>query len=471
MQKAFTFDVGKCTGCEACQVACTLENQVDPGISWRQIFTFNPRGVPGIQSFHHSMACNHCVDPPCLNNCPANAYSKDPETGAVTIDDGSCIGCKYCSWVCPFDAPRYNPASGLMEKCTFCSHRLEVGETPACVQVCPTGALDFCDLTDGGDPSDPRDRETGFVPSKAGPAVRFVDRTQPLTAPENSADRHVLKPADEYEMPDELAKRLLLTVRPASRINLVSEWSLLVFTFVEALLVGVMFARLPFLAAVDSPGRVLVPLPAVVAAGLIVLLLSALHLGRPGRAWRAIINVRGSWLSREVVFYSLFVAVTAFMAVSGNTGAAVTGVCGALGAAALLATDMLYQTTHAPGTAWHSAQTVLTAVQIGGLFAGNVVVFGAACAIKTFLYLVRKYGFHKRGKRSRPWLTRLRIVGGLAAPLFLWWYGSPDHYPYIVMLAVAGELIDRVEFYLEMAPPSPAGQMAADLETSVKSVG
>jgi len=469
MQKAFRFEVGKCTGCEACEVACSLENQVDPGISWRRIFTFNSRGIPGIESFHHSLACNHCVDPPCLNNCPANAYSKDPDTGAVTIDNGSCIGCKYCSWVCPFDAPRYNQASGLMEKCTFCAHRLEAGEKPACVEVCPTGALDFCDLTESGDPSDPSHREPGFVPSTAGPAIRFVDPPKPQTAPDNSADRHTGERVDEYELPEEVTKRLLLTGAPASRISLSSEWSLLVFTFVEALLVGVMFARLPFLAVTDFPGRVLVPLPVVAAASLLVMGLSALHLGRPGRAWRAVLNFRGSWLSREIVFFSLFVAVVAFMAIFGYTGAVVTGICVTLGAVLLFATDMLYHVTRAPGTVWHSAQTVLTAILIGGLFSGNVVVFGATCALKTFLYLLRKYGYHKRGQRSRPWLTRLRIVAGLAAPLFLWWYGSPDHYPYIVMLAVAGELIDRTEFYLELAIPSPAGQMAADLESAVKS--
>jgi DMSO reductase anchor subunit len=370
--------------------------------------------------------------------------------------------------VCPFDAPRFNPASGLVEKCTFCSHRLEVGEKPVCVQVCPTGALDFIDLTDGGDPSDLSNHETGFVPSNAGPAVRFTRSTHPPRPPENSADRRIREPKDEYELPADITNRLLLTKAPASRIQLSSEWTLLVFTFVEALLVGVWFARLPFLARADSPGSILVPLPVIVFTGFLILGLSALHLGRPGRAWRAILNFRGSWLSREVVFYSLFVALAAVMAVTGNTGAAATGICAALGAAALIATDSLYRVTRAPGATWHSAQTLLTAVQIGGLCSGNVVIFGAMCALKTFLYLLRKYGFHKRGKRSRPWLTRLRIVTGLAAPLVLWWYGSPAHYPYIVMLTIAGEFIDRIEFYLELDLPSPAGQMAADLETAVK---
>ena len=100
-QKAFVFDVNKCTGCAACQIACSIENRVDAGISWRSVHTFNPRHVPGVPSFHHSIACNHCVDPPCMKHCPALAYSKDPSTGAVTINADSCIGCKLCEWHCP----------------------------------------------------------------------------------------------------------------------------------------------------------------------------------------------------------------------------------------------------------------------------------------------------------------------------------------------------------------------------------
>ena len=90
-----------------------------------------------------SLACNHCDDAPCLKNCPAKAYHHDVTTGAVIHTAEKCIGCKYCTWACPFDAPKYNPSLGVVEKCTFCNHRLQEGKQPACAHLCPTGALSF----------------------------------------------------------------------------------------------------------------------------------------------------------------------------------------------------------------------------------------------------------------------------------------------------------------------------------------
>ena len=87
MQKGFVFDVNKCTGCSACRIACIIENDLDAGLSWRDVGTFNPWRVHGIPVFHHSLACNHCVDAPCEKSCPANAYKKDPLTGAVCTPD------------------------------------------------------------------------------------------------------------------------------------------------------------------------------------------------------------------------------------------------------------------------------------------------------------------------------------------------------------------------------------------------
>ena len=179
-QKGFIFDVNKCTGCSACQLACTIENQVSPQIVWRQINTFNPSKFPGIPVFHHSLACNHCIDPPCMAHCPALAYSKDPKTGAVTIDDAKCIGCKYCSWACPYDAPQYNVSLGVVEKCTFCAHRLDVGLAPACVALCPTGALQVGEYTSEGE----RETVEGFPSNGARPAIEFIPLEESRVHPE-----------------------------------------------------------------------------------------------------------------------------------------------------------------------------------------------------------------------------------------------------------------------------------------------
>ena len=121
MQRSFVLDINTCTGCHACQVACQIENQLQPGTSWRWVDTFNEPRYPGVPVFHLSLACNHCVNAPCMTHCPTLAYSKDPRTGAVILDEAKCIGCKYCTWACPYDAPRFEPAWGVVVKSTFCN--------------------------------------------------------------------------------------------------------------------------------------------------------------------------------------------------------------------------------------------------------------------------------------------------------------------------------------------------------------
>lgn len=171
MQKCFVLDLNKCTGCQACQIACEIENQTEPELSWRTISTFNTPRFSHIPVFHYSLACNHCLDAPCMNYCPALAISKDDTTGAVEIDPDKCIGCKYCSWVCPYDAPKFNQSSNIMEKCTFCSHRLAEGKDTACVTGCPTGALQLGDFT----VSDEKNKQSyrGFPDTGIKPAGPF----------------------------------------------------------------------------------------------------------------------------------------------------------------------------------------------------------------------------------------------------------------------------------------------------------
>ena len=116
MQKAFVFDLNRCTGCNACEIACKIENELPPGMSWREVVTFNESRLPGVPLFSLSLACNHCLDAPCKEKCPALAYSKDERTGAVTVNPSLCMGCKYCQWVCPYDAPKFNATAGVVEK-------------------------------------------------------------------------------------------------------------------------------------------------------------------------------------------------------------------------------------------------------------------------------------------------------------------------------------------------------------------
>ncbi|HKK80676.1 MAG TPA: 4Fe-4S dicluster domain-containing protein, partial [Prolixibacteraceae bacterium] len=121
----FIYDYNKCVGCHACVVACTNENGFQSPETWRNIHSSNSIHYPQLPLFYLSLACNHCDDAPCLQNCPAHAYSRDEKTGAVIHHPEKCMGCKYCTWACPYDAPKFNPKEGIIEKCTFCNHRIE----------------------------------------------------------------------------------------------------------------------------------------------------------------------------------------------------------------------------------------------------------------------------------------------------------------------------------------------------------
>jgi len=93
-----------------------------------------------------SERCNHCEDAPCVRSCPTSA-SHYKEGGFVMVTEDECIGCKACIASCPYDA-RYVHPEGYVDKCTFCHHRVEEGQNPACVSVCPTRAFTFGDLDD-----------------------------------------------------------------------------------------------------------------------------------------------------------------------------------------------------------------------------------------------------------------------------------------------------------------------------------
>ena len=86
------------------------------------------------------MACNHCLEPTCLSGCPTNAYTK-LDNGIVAHDPDECIGCQYCIWNCPYEVPVFDKARRIVSKCDMCLPRLEAGQSPACVQACPTKAI------------------------------------------------------------------------------------------------------------------------------------------------------------------------------------------------------------------------------------------------------------------------------------------------------------------------------------------
>ena len=116
-----------CLGCRACADACPFD-----------VPRFNAEDAPSPR--HLTLSCRHCADPACLAVCPGDAIAKT-EDGTVTVQEENCLGCRACADACPFDVPRFNEDSGVMEKCDLCRGLPVEGIAPPCAATCPTGAL------------------------------------------------------------------------------------------------------------------------------------------------------------------------------------------------------------------------------------------------------------------------------------------------------------------------------------------
>jgi Fe-S-cluster-containing dehydrogenase component len=109
---------------------------------------------PSAMTVHFPRSCLHCETPACVTVCPTGASYKRAEDGIVLVDEDKCIGCKLCSWACPYGAREYSEVRGVMQKCTLCVDRIyndsfeEIDRQPACVMACPTRARHFGDLGD-----------------------------------------------------------------------------------------------------------------------------------------------------------------------------------------------------------------------------------------------------------------------------------------------------------------------------------
>lgn len=144
-QLGFYFDITLCIGCRTCQIACKDKNDLDIGILFRRVKAFETGVYPNPGSYNYSSACNHCSNAKCVTGCPTGAmhYSDD---GTVQHDADVCIGCRYCTWNCPYGAPQFIQEKGVVGKCDSCKNLREAGENPACVDSCPMRCLEFGDL-------------------------------------------------------------------------------------------------------------------------------------------------------------------------------------------------------------------------------------------------------------------------------------------------------------------------------------
>ena len=144
MSSGFYFDMTRCTGCRACQVACKDKNRLNVGLLFRYVRTYETGSFPNVGMYNYAGTCNHCENPACASACPVGAMYK-AEDGTVIHDDDMCIGCRACMNVCPYGVPQYDEARSIVRKCDACASLRAKGQNPACVDACPGRALDFGD--------------------------------------------------------------------------------------------------------------------------------------------------------------------------------------------------------------------------------------------------------------------------------------------------------------------------------------
>ncbi len=141
-------DTRRCIACQACTMACSMENASPDGAFRTVVATYAVTAADGKTGLSVlPRLCNHCEAPPCIPVCPVGATFKR-EDGIVLVDGDRCVGCAYCVQACPYDARFVNHDTGKADKCTFCSHRVEAGLLPACVETCVGGARIFGDMND-----------------------------------------------------------------------------------------------------------------------------------------------------------------------------------------------------------------------------------------------------------------------------------------------------------------------------------
>ena len=152
-------DVSSCVGCKACQVACSQWNDIRDDVghcvgvydnpadlsakSWT-VMRFSETEQNGkLEWLIRKDGCMHCAEPGCLKACPSAGAIIQYANGIVDFQQENCIGCGYCIAGCPFNVPRLNKEDNRVYKCTLCVDRVSVGQEPACVKTCPTGAIHF----------------------------------------------------------------------------------------------------------------------------------------------------------------------------------------------------------------------------------------------------------------------------------------------------------------------------------------
>jgi formate dehydrogenase iron-sulfur subunit len=334
-QYRFHFDMTKCIGCKCCVVACNEQNGNPAEILWRRVGEIEGGSYPATLRHYVSMGCNHCMEPTCMIGCPVNAYSKDDVTGIVRHSADACIGCQYCTWNCSYGVPQYNPERAVVGKCDMCYGRLTRGQSPACVSACPEGAIEI-ELVNI---AEWRTTYKSLANSPGMPSADDSISTTRITLPKQTSGE--LRKVDITHLQLEHA-----------------HWPLIFMTVLTQVSVG-LFSVIAWMQLTGKGAHGSAAIVAL-AVALAALCASTFHLGRPIHAARAMKMWRRSWLSREVLLFTLFATTasiySAALLLSLTRAALFLGAATALvGIAGVAASARLYL---APGRpAWNTPIT------------------------------------------------------------------------------------------------------------------
>ncbi|MDF1875621.1 dimethyl sulfoxide reductase anchor subunit [Sulfurimonas sp. SAG-AH-194-I05] len=480
-QYRFHFDATACVGCHCCEVACNEQNNNPADIKWRRVGEMEGGVFPEFSQIFNSMSCNHCLDPECLIGCPTNSYIKIEETGIVIHEDDTCIGCQYCTWNCPYGVPTYHEERKIVTKCHMCNERLEEGQTPSCVQACPSGAIEIevVNIKQWLEKDMKNQANMPFLPDAS-----ITNSTTRYTLPENmptlsEVDAHILK-ASHPEIP-------LVFMTVLTQISLGGFFVLFLGDILS-------------LAGFESANWVmalLVMLPAALG-----LPLSALHLGRPFLALTAMKNIKTSWLSREALALGLFTGLMSgvvamyFFEVSHALRLGLEALTLACGIYGIHAQSMIYRIKARPS--WNRRTTNIKffgVAYIGALLMAFVAVvlglldvaiplivlamLGALAqiffsfedlrALKTLdenTYQLRRSArlYDENFKKVKVFRFISIVIGGLLLPLFVITLVSAQAFGgaslgllLSLTLVFASELSDRFLFYSTVVPLGMAG--------------
>lgn len=414
MRKGFLFDQNKCVGCNACNAACILENgwEVNP----RMVYTYNDEAVTSLPLVNLSLACNHCEIPVCLEGCPSGSYFRDENTGAIVINDEKCIGCKYCKWNCPYDAPKFDSRKKVIGKCNLCYKRLAEGQMPACASACPSGALSYGVMSLNNDENTP----PWFPEKNLFPAVSFTGQQNIFPVkiiPEINFETDVVLPQPENQFKSSL-------------------YSLLIFSFLSTISVSYLISSL----LRGSMPDLILFFGIIISAGIS----SLFHLGKVTRAWRAVLNIRSSPLSLEIASFILYSLVSLTGIYSESPAMLI--IASVAGLIFLFSIDNVYNYAERPKPlVFHSGQTLISSLLIIAFLSESLVPFLFMAIIKIGLSVYKVYVTEIKDTYSVIRTIRLALLTISAAGYI--YYDSLNNF--VTGLFIIGELLDRMLFYID----------------------